>query len=265
MERQMTSFPFFGQNDEERDLGEVVRRAAGTSLPKKFYRKAEFSGENSAYVLTLDGRKARTPARSLLSVPTLKLAEAIAAEWDKQGEYVDPDSMPLTRLANSAIDGVATKRAEVIDDLVRYAGSDLVCYRAEGPERLVREQAKAWDPVLAWCESVLNVKFRQTVGIVHIEQSPEALSALHDEIESLTSPFSLAALHVMTTLSGSVLIPLSHVLGSIGVKEAWNAANIDELFQESLWGKDEQAVLRREKRERDFRAASELFFIMSNA
>lgn len=260
----MTGFPFLDQNDGERNLGEVVRRAAGTPLLRKFYQKAEVSGQNGAYVLILDGRKARTPARNLLSVPVLEFAQVIAAEWNSQGEHIDPGSMPFTRMANSAIDGVSTRRADVIDDLERYASSDLVCYRAEGPDRLVREQAEAWDPVIAWFESVFSAKFLQTVGVSHVEQPLQAISALRGAIESLASPFSLAALHVMTTLSGSVLISLSHALGAIGVDEAWKAAHIDELFQESLWGRDEQAILRREMRERDFRAASEIFSIISN-
>lgn len=260
----MAEFPFFDQNEDDRDLGEAVRRATRTPLSKKFYSMAEAVPQDGGYVLTLDDRKLRTPARNLLLLPVIDLAKAVADEWNAQEKVIDPGSMPFTRIANSAIDGVSQKRSEVIDDLVRYAGSDLVCYRAEGPASLAEQQAAAWDPVLEWSERALNARFVSTVGIVHVEQSPVSISSLRGVVETLDSPFALAALHIMTTLSGSVLLSLFQVLGETTPASAWHAAHIDELFQESLWGADEQAVRRRDSRERDYRAASDVFRIILN-
>lgn len=230
-----------------------MAEAAGT---KRFYEKAGVIETDGGFALALDGRQARTPGRAPLVLPTRALAEAVAAEWNAQGETVDPRAMPLTRLANSAVDGVAPRAEEVRADLVRYAGSDLVVYRAAEPERLVAEQAAAWDPVHAWARDKLGAHLLLSEGVTFVEQPREAVAAIRRELERETNPFGLAALHVMTTLTGSVLIALMHSAGVLTLTDAWTAAHVDELFQESRWGADHEALERRRHREGEFRAAS---------
>lgn len=231
--------------------------AEAASATKRFYERATLEPDPGGFALALDGRRARTPGRASLVLPTEALGRAIAAEWNAQGATLDPRSMPLTRLANSAIDGVAPRMEEVRADLVRYAGSDLVVYRAGEPDRLVAEQAAAWDPVHAWARDELGAHFLLTEGVTFIEQPEAAIARVRETVAGETSPFAMAALHVMTTLTGSVLIALMHRAGAIEAAEAWRAAHVDELYQESLWGEDLEAGERRAGREAEFRAASQ--------
>jgi chaperone required for assembly of F1-ATPase len=237
----------------------AARGAMRTPAPKRFYRDATAEERNGVVSLLLDGRPARTPARRELSVPTRALGEALAGEWQAQGAELDPGTMPLTRLVNSAIDGVADRREAVVDDLVRYAGSDLLCYRAGEPERLVAAQGAAWDPVLAWAREALGARFHLGEGVMHVQQPAEAVAAVREALGRVRSPFALAALHAMTTLTGSVLLALAHAAGALDADAAWEAAHVDERHQESLWGEDEEALERRARREAEFRAASDLY------
>jgi chaperone required for assembly of F1-ATPase len=238
-------------------------RAAQTGmkppLPKRFYKEAGVEERNGRYFLILDGRTARTPNRQELAVSSRGLAEALAAEWAAQGAEINPATMPVTRIVNSAIDGVAPRRAEVVDDLVRYAGSDLTYYRAGEPEPLARAQDEAWNPILDWARDTHGARFSLAEGVMHVAQPDEAVAAIRHAVEEIASPFALAALHVMTTLTGSILIALAHASRAIDADEAWAAAHVDEHHQESLWGEDHEAMERRRKREADFRAASEVF------
>ncbi|KAA2234605.1 ATP12 family chaperone protein [Salinarimonas soli] len=255
-----TSSPgWFGDEPEPVDPTKSARQGARASLPKRFYETAAVTPEEGGFVLTLDGRPARTPARKPLSFPTRALGEAVAAEWQAQGPSIDPATMPLTRLANSAIDGVADQREAVIDDLVKYAGSDLVCYRAGEPERLVAEQAGAWDPILAALRDGVGAQFVLSQGVTFVEQPESATAAVRAWIEREPSAFRLAGLHVMTTLTGSVLIAIALALGRLDPQAAWDAAHADELYQESVWGKDAQAMARREARYADFLAAARTY------
>jgi len=229
------------------------------ALPKRFYKEAGVEERDGVFSLVLDGRPAKTPGRQALAVPTRGLAEALAEEWAAQGQEVDPSTMPVTRIVNSAIDGVAPRQAEVVDDLVRYAGSDLVYYRAGDPERLAHSQDAAWSPVLDWARDAHGARFTLAEGVMHVAQSDEAVSAIRRAVEQVKSPFALAGLHVMTTLSGSVLIALAHAEGRLDIDQAWAAAHVDELFQESVWGEDYEAMERRRRREADFRAASRVY------
>jgi chaperone required for assembly of F1-ATPase len=232
-------------------------------LPKRFYKDAGVEERDGLFLLTLDGRTARTPGRQVLAVPSRELAEALAEEWAGQGAVINPSIMPVTRLVNSAIDGVAPRQAEVVDDLVCYAGSDLVYYRASEPERLARSQDAAWNPVLDWARDTHGARFTLAEGVMHVAQPEEALAAIRGAIEQIRSPFALAALHVMTTLSGSVLIALSHAAQRLDADQAWAAAHVDELFQESVWGEDYEAMERRRRREADFKAASKVYRLVS--
>jgi chaperone required for assembly of F1-ATPase len=229
------------------------------TLPKRFYKLAAIEERDGLFVLTLDGRPAKTPTKKLLAVPSRTLGEALAAEWAGQGDEVDPSTMPITRIVNSTIDGVEPRQAEVVDDLVRYAGSDMLCYRAADPERLARAQEAAWRPVLDWANDTHGARFTLAEGVMHVDQPTEAVAAIRHAIEQIESPFALAALHVMTTLSGSVLLALAHAQGCIDADAAWSAAHVDEIFQEGLWGEDHEAMERRRRRKADFDAASRVY------
>jgi chaperone required for assembly of F1-ATPase len=229
------------------------------TLPKRFYKQAGVQEREGIFHLALDGRVAKTPGKHALAVPSRALAEAMAMEWAAQGEEIDPSTMPITRIVNSAIDGVAPRKAEVVADLVRYAGSDLIYYRVSEPARLVQSQDATWNPILDWVRECSGARFTLAEGVMHVTQPDEAIAAIRIVIERIDSPFALAALHVMTTLSGSVLIALAHASGPLDVEQAWAAAHVDETYQESVWGEDYEALERRRRREADFRAASEVY------
>jgi chaperone required for assembly of F1-ATPase len=245
--------------DEPRNPMKAAQAAMRPPLPNRFYKSAGIEERDGAFHLVLDGRPARTPGKNAIAVPERSLGEAAAAEWNRQGAQIDPSTMPLTRIVNSAIDGAAPRREAVIADIAKYAGSDLVCYRAGEPERLVADQAAAWDPILAWAREALGAQFFLGEGVVHVAQPGATLAAVRAHLEAIASPFRLAALHVMTTLTGSVLIALAHAAGRLDADAAWAAAHVDERYQESLWGEDEEAVLRRAAREAEFRAASRVY------
>lgn len=249
-------------SDQQNDNGEAAGKtvAAGferPSLPKRFYKDVTVSDEDGLAAILLDGRPVRTPGKALLAVPSVRLAEAIADEWRGQGDRIDPNTMPLTKLVNSAIDGVAGQEAAVIDDIVAHGGSDLLCYRASGPEGLLALQAEAWDPVLAWAAGALGAPLSLAEGVMHVQQPPGSLAALRAEIEPLDA-LKLAALHVMTTLTGSALLALAVARGERSPEAAWEAAHVDEDWQISQWGEDAEAQQRRKNRKAEFDAAAKL-------
>ena len=230
-------------------------------VPKRFFAEARVEPGEGGYRLLLDGRPARTPGRAPLALPSQALGEAVAAEWRSQGARIDPRSMPLTKLANSAIDGVAREIEAVRADIARYAGTDLVLYRAGSPDRLVVEQARAWDPVVAHAADAFGARLHLVEGVMHAAQPTEALGRIEARLAAETSAFRLAALHVLTTLSGSALIALMQAGRAIAPEAAWRAAHVDELFQESLWGADHEALQRRAAREAEYLAASRMLDI----
>jgi chaperone required for assembly of F1-ATPase len=189
-------------------------------------------------------------------VPSRRLAAALADEWNAQVERIDPAAMPVTRLVNSAIDGVAPRMNEVRADVLAYAGTDLLCYRAGEPERLAASQARHWDPVLVWAERRLAVRFALAEGVMHVPQPDDTLAAVAAALERYDDPFALAALHVATTLTGSALLALALAEGKIGAEEAWAAAHVDEDWNMLLWGEDAEALARRARRLAEFRAAA---------
>lgn len=248
----MTARGSDGKDDAGRLPGKEPLRAP---LPRRFYASAAVAPSGDGYAVRLDGRPVRTPKKHLLALPTAPLAEAIAAEWNAQGERVDPDTMPLTKLANTALDGVVPHRAAVAADIVAYAGSDLLCYRAAAPEPLARRQRAAWDPVLAWAEADLGAHFALGAGVMPVAQSQAALARVAAAVDRF-GPLQLAALHVMTTLTGSALLALAHALGRLTLEQAWAAAHVDEEWQVSQWGEDAEAAARRRHRLAEMRAAS---------
>jgi chaperone required for assembly of F1-ATPase len=222
----------------------------------RFYKVVEVRGADGRHALLLDGRGARTPGRNALAAPGRALMLKVGEEWERQRETIDPANMPLTRLLNSAIDGVAHAMAETRADILSYAGSDLLCYRAEEPENLVARQAHAFDPVLRWAGESLQARLKVTTGVMHVAQLPEALAAIGAELDAYEDPVALAALSVMTTLSGSALLALAVARGFLSAEAAWQAAHVDEDFQAERWGADAEAVARREARWREFEAAA---------
>jgi chaperone required for assembly of F1-ATPase len=234
---------------------EAARRLAAPTRQKRFYKAAAMEAEEGGFLLRLDGKRAMTPARNPLAVPHRHLAEAIRAEWAGQGEFIDPSAMPVTRLANSAIDGVAARLAEVRAEVLGYAGTDLLCYRAGEPEGLVLRQREAWDPVLAWAEESFG-RFVLAEGIVHVTQPEATLEALTAAVQAFDDPFRLAGLSLATTLTGSALIALALAEGAIDVDAAWAAAHVDEDWNIAQWGEDAEAMKRRARRFEDFRAAA---------
>jgi chaperone required for assembly of F1-ATPase len=224
---------------------------------RRFYKCAEVvAADGGGFAVRLDGRSVRTPGERPLVAPSRAVAELIAAEWAGQGETIEPLSMPATRLANSAIDGVADTLGATRAAIAAYAAADLVCYRAEGPAALVALQAGAFDPALAWARDRLGARFVTTVGVAHVAQPEEALAAARAAVEAYADPFAVAALHVMTTLSGSLLLTLMTAEGALSPRAAWRAAHVDQDFQISRWGEDDEARRCHAARWRDFEAAA---------
>lgn len=221
---------------------------------KRFYGQATASPEEGGVSVLLDGRPVRTPGRNWLRVPTEELAEAIAAEWNAQGETVDPGSMPLTGLANAAIDRVAPDPAGFARSLAEYGESDLLCYRAEGPDALVVRQQGSWDPLIDWAKSRFGVDFEIAAGVMHRAQ-PEATVAQLGRAVAARSPFQLAGLAPLVTLSGSLVVALALAEGAIGLETAWDAAMLDEAWQAEQWGADPLAASSLANRRREFEAA----------
>jgi chaperone required for assembly of F1-ATPase len=235
------------------------------TLPKRFYTSVSVEAKGPRdYRIRLDGKPIRTPAKAELAVPTAALAEAIAEEWRAQGTHIDPSSMPLTRLANSAIDGVVPRAAEVRADIAKYAGSDLLCYRAGEPEALIALQSRHWDPVLDWGREVLGARFMLVQGLMPVSQARETLDRIAAAIADLDA-FRLAALHVMTTLMGSALLGLAVVKGRLSADAAWDAAHVDEDWQIGKWGEDAEAAARRRRRRAEMDAACRLLSLVSAA
>ena len=253
---------WFPAADEAGDPIKAARQAMRPAAVKRFYDEAGVAERDGAFLLTLDGRPARTPGRRLLAVPTRALGEALAEEWQAQGTEIDPAHMPMTRLVNSALDGVAASMAGVAEDIVKYVRSDLTCYRAGEPDRLVAEQAAAWDPILAFVYEELGARFILSEGVTFVAQPEAAVATVRARIGEERSPFRLAALHVMTTLTGSALIAWAHASRRLTTAEAWAAAHVDERFQERVWGEDEEAMNRRVRREAEFNAASRLYSLV---
>lgn len=244
------------ERDASEDRKVPGREALKPALPKRFYTEVMVgNAPGGGYQILLDGRTVRTPRKLPLTVPTRKLAEAVAEEWAAQSERIDPGRMPLSRLAITAIDGVADHLREVADDIVRFAGSDLICYRAEAPAALAEMQARAWDPVLGWIEAETGARFLLAEGVMPVTQNRHALSRFGD----LVAPFDameLSALHVMTTLTGSAFLALAVAKDRLSAEEAWGAAHVDEDFQIERWGVDVEATERRERRRAEMLAAS---------
>lgn len=238
-----------------------VRRAQSSMvrpLPKRFYKDVSVAPMEGGYAVHLDGKPVRTPAKALLLLPTEAAAELVAQEFAAQGENIDPATMPVYRLVNTAIDGVAADPQAVLEDVLRFASSDLLCYRAGDPERLVANQAEAWDPVIDWARASLGARLFLAEGVMHVEQPREAIAAIGVHLAQRAEPLRLSALHLMTTLMGSALLALAVDFGEIDAETAWKAAHVDEDWQIEHWGEDAEAMARRAARKRDMMGAVRL-------
>ncbi len=242
--------------------GKVISDSLAKPLPRRFYKDVSI-GEGAPFPVLLDGRQIKTPKKRALALPTRALAEAVAGEWRAQADVIDPRRMPLTRFANTAIDAVADTLDAVADDITAYAGSDLICYRAEAPVELVERQAEHWDPIVAWANEALGAEFRVVSGIIHVAQ-PNAALAAYSQALLPHDAMRLTGLHVITTLTGSALIALGFAREWISADVAWKAAHVDEDYQISVWGEDSEAAARRLGRRTEFDAAVRFLTLLAH-
>jgi chaperone required for assembly of F1-ATPase len=245
----------FRDPPEPLDPAEAARRNM-RALRRRFYTCVEVRLEAAGAAILLDGRSVRTPARRALAAPTAGLAEAIAAEWEAQRELIEPAAMPLTRLANTIIDGVAAAPEAVAREIAAYLSSDLVCYRATTPQQLVARQAAHWDPIIGFAREALGASFAVRSGVMHAAQPADAVAAARAHIPR--DPWRLGAVRAITTLTGSALIALGVASGAMGRDAAWAAAHVDEDWNLELWGRDELALKQRAYRLAEMTAAAQV-------
>ena len=210
---------------------------------KRFYKDVSVGAAESGFAVLLDGKPVKTPGHILLLLPTERLATAIAQEWQAQGEEVVATTMPLLRLANTVVDGVSAHRNSVIDTILRFGENDLVCYRAHQPPELVKRQGESWDPLLDWAARKHGANLRVAQGLTHVDQFPEALAALRSALEGQDA-FSLGALHIIASITGSAVLALAVADGFISGAQAFALSRIDEAYQAERWGEDAEAAKR---------------------
>lgn len=238
------------------DPEEAVRRASRTPQRKRFYTKPAMAETAAGFVITLDDKPIRTPSGRQVIVPAREIAEVVVAEWEAQKEFVNPLTMPMTRFANSVVDAVVDRIDAVKEDIAKYFESDLLFYRAGHPEALVAREAAHWDPVLFWTANALGAHFILAQGIVHIRQPESAIAAARAALPD--DPWSIAALHVITTLTGSALLALALLRGVADQDQVWAAAHVDEDWNCEKWGVDDEVAARRAARLVDFDAAARI-------
>ena len=225
---------------------------------KRFWKEANVVPAEGGFAVELDGRPVKTPAKRGLILPTSGIADAVAAEWQAQDGVIKPDTMPVTKTANAAIDKVAIQHAEVADMLAGYGDADLLCYRAETPAGLVARQEMLWDPMLDWANEVLNVRLQTRVGVIHDPQDPAELRKLSERTHAL-STFELAAFHDLVSLSGSLILGFAATLQARGDQDLWNLSRLDETWQAEQWGKDDDAEAMAALKQASFMHASRMF------
>jgi chaperone required for assembly of F1-ATPase len=247
----------FEEISDERRLGpvEAARRAVKPQLPRRFYQSASIAETEEGFRILLDGRPVRTPAGRFVAVPARPIAHALTAEWDAQHEHINPVSMPVTRLVNSVIDGVADQAAAVGAEVEQYLASDLLFYRAEAAG-LAEREAVLWDPILAWVREAFSARFLLATGVVFTAQPQSGLANVAAAIPR--DPWRLGAVHSMTTLTGSALLALAVLGGRLTAEEAWSAAHVDEDWNFEQWGRETLALERRAFRFAEMNAAATL-------
>ena len=218
---------------------------------RRFWEKTDVVAGATGFEVTLDGRRVKTPAKAALVLPSAEMADAVAAEWAAQDEKVDPRTMPVTRSANAAIDRVVPQLPEVAAMLAAYGDSDLLCYRADGPDALIQRQAEAWDPLLAWAAETYGAPLQPRTGVMHVRQDADALARLAGAVAAL-GPFELTGFHDLVSLSGSLVLALAVSDGRLDAQTAWRLSRIDEDWQAELWGADEEAEAVAARKEAEF-------------
>jgi chaperone required for assembly of F1-ATPase len=238
------------------DPEEAVRRASRTPQRRRFYTNPAMAETAAGFVITLDDKPIRTPSARQVIVPAREIAEVVVAEWEAQKEFVDPLTMPMTRFANSVVEAVVDRIDAVREDIAKYFESDLLFYRAGHPEALVAREAAHWDPILFWAADALGAHFILAQGIVPIRQPESAIAAARATLPD--DPWSIAALHVITTLTGSALLALALLRGVADADQVWAAAHVDEDWNCEKWGVDDEVAARRAARLVDFKAATRI-------
>lgn len=228
---------------------------------KRFWTDVAVVPEAGGFDIQLDARPVRTPGRAPLTLPTAALAQAVADEWRGVGETIDPRAMPLTGLSNAAIDRIAPDTARFAEGLARYGDSDLLCYRADHPLELQLRQQAAWDPLLDWARMRYDAPLAVTTGVMHCVQAPQTLARLGAAVAA-RSPFELAALSPLVTITGSLVAALALLEGAASADDIWSAANLDEDWQVEHWGEDELARQARATRKADFQAGVRLLSLL---
>lgn len=233
------------------------------AVVKRFWKTAEAVQQDGDWAIQLDGKPLKTPMRETLLVPTTELALAIADEWKQVGERIDPGAMPLTGLANAAIDRVRPDVGAFAAGLAKYAEADLACYRAEAPRKLVEQQARSWDSLLGWARRRFDVDFRITSGIVHVDQPAQTVSRLSHSIATLDE-FRLAGMSPLITIGSSLVAALAILEGALSPEQVWDSVTIDERWQLEQWGADPEAEQRLDNSRRDFFAAAQFLALLSD-
>ena len=225
---------------------------------KRFWTDTTVEQVGDGWTVLLDGRKVKTPAKTDLVVPSRAYAEAIAEEWEAQEGEINPNTMPVTRSANAAIDKVSVQFVEVADMLAEYGGSDLLCYRAEAPAELAQRQAENWDPILEWARQELDAELKTATGIMHVAQPSESAQKLSALVHKMT-PFELASFHDLVSISGSLILGFAVTRRHLAPEVAWDKARIDEIWQEEQWGADDEATAVSNLKKAAFLTASTIF------
>lgn len=228
---------------------------------KRFWKEARVDHVEGGWLVRLDERPVRTPARRLCVVPVAGMAEGIAAEWNAQNDRIDPLSMPLTRAASTCLDRVIPELDSVRRTVAGYGGTDLLCYRAPEPAELAERQTRDWDPLLDWAREAFGAQLAIGEGVMHVAQPPETVERLADEVRAL-DPWELTAVTELTTLSGSLVIALAVLHGRVAADEAWMLSRIDEQWNIEQWGEDAEAALQTARRKADFLAAARLLRLL---
>lgn len=222
---------------------------------KRFWKQVSYVEADDGWRVLLDGRAIKTVGGRAQVVPSARLAQAMAEEWAGQGEEVDNAAFVFRDMADFALDVIGTAREAQIEDLVGYAETDTLCYRADPGEALTQRQDEVWEPILRAAENRYDIRFERISGIIHRLQPQPTIGRLRAVLEA-QDDFTLAALKTLSSLAASLTIALAAIEPDADVIGLWDAANLEEDWQAELWGKDGEAMARRERRQRDFAAAA---------
>jgi chaperone required for assembly of F1-ATPase len=229
-----------------------------TNLPKRFYKTATVDELDGMFHLLLDGKRAKTPAKNMLALDNQKAAQHLADEWSAQQEFIDPSNMHITRMVNAGIDHVGKVVSEVQSEIAKYATTELLCYRAAQPEKLVVRQNEQWNPLLDWANEVFDARFILSEGVMFVAQPPETLQKMAEQVGKFTNPIALSALYTLVTIGGSLIAALAVAYRYIEAQDAYRLCELEADFTSEIYGIDEEAHFRYERREAEFVAAARL-------